>query len=293
MKNSKISNNFISSFFNKIIRGICSIGGADLETLDTIESEINKHPNEKNVFFVIGILVCVLAVLSVITMNFLIISTMLIEIFTFIIPVFYGIIIFLAYWAILSIGSKSFQFSFIIRLFNFLAIIFISGIVTAGIINKFFTLSYNGITENIFTYLFIFLSINILYTLPVILKKIIINHSKYATDDIFILKIEAENEHYKKLYSERMGDIIADSQCTKHIKIIADQYLECLKYELLLLEKTFESIRKTDEMVAEYNKNNKFIIDDSQINAFKNNIKEQLSLTSKKIKDSMNFNIKK
>lgn len=191
---------------NKFVKTMCFIGGANLDILE-------KCPTEKNGFIATGIGIIITVILSFIGMTIILNQTFFIGIWlAMLISIFYGFIIFIGYWGVLSIYRKSVKYTNGIKFFTMLATILISFIAafalskSIGRVHLTFGNLFRGNQETIFLFIVIFILSLIVYLIPVILKGLI-NSSTYEEER---QRIEANFVNQKQAdimaYQERYND---------------------------------------------------------------------------------------
>jgi hypothetical protein len=109
---------------NKFVEVMCFIGGANLDIL-------KKCPAEKNGFIATGIGILNVVILSIVAM-WLIFSSAIKDniILTLITSTFYGFIVFIGYWGILSVIRRTVKYNVFIKVFSFLVTIIFAFIAT-------------------------------------------------------------------------------------------------------------------------------------------------------------------
>ena len=112
---------------NKFVKAMCFIGGANIEILQ-------KCPTEKNGFIATGVGIINVVILSIITMGIKTSGTWNGNILFLLTSLFYGFIIFIAYWGILSIIRKTIKYSGLIKFFAFISVLVFSFIATVSVL---------------------------------------------------------------------------------------------------------------------------------------------------------------
>jgi hypothetical protein len=185
---------------------MCFVGGANLDIL-------KKCPAEKNGFIATGIGIIITVLFSFISMTTIINKTFIIGMgFAILISIFYGFIIFIGYWGVLSIYRKSVKYAGGIKLFTVLATILISFIAAFSLSRSIghvdLTLR-NILRENpgaIFLFVVLFILSLVVYLIPVILKGLI-NSSTYEEEKQrieinFINQKQADIKAYQEKYND-------------------------------------------------------------------------------------------
>jgi hypothetical protein len=246
---------------------MCLFGGANLDILQ-------KCPTEKNGFIAIGISIINMVIMSilamVITLNSTLVNNLILTVF---LSIFYGFIIFIGYWGIISVIRKTAKYSFIIKIFSFLAIAVMSLILAYAIENK--------ILQNDFLVPGIAFSIifsMVVYLIPVILKTLI-NSSPYQEEQErleynFIAQKEADivaySEKYQS-YAKVFNDSIIKMDSIKQLGDISKKYHDLIEKTQ---RETFDFINKLDK--ANQNEN-------VLLNECKSSVEDQFKVTLEKM----------
>jgi hypothetical protein len=129
---------------NKFVETMCFLGGANLDIL-------KKCPTEKNGFIATGTGIINVVILSIVVMWLNINTSLEGNIFlTSIIAIFYGFIIFIGYWGMLSIVRKTAKYNILIKVFLFVSTFIFSFVATIstksfipGIYNQRYIINFN------------------------------------------------------------------------------------------------------------------------------------------------------
>jgi len=237
---------------NKFAKTMCFIGGANLDILE-------KCPTEKNGFIAVGVGIINVCILSLIVMilNMYTIANMSGPV-SIIISIFYGFIIFVGYWGILSVIRKTTKYSSLIKLFTFLTIIIFSFIGTMSVKNYFFvsnTFSYNetfsDIIKNHYGIAIFYLVMIFVYVLPLVLR-ILINSSTYEEEKEkmehnFAIQKEADVIAYKEKYGSYASSFNEANIKMESIKQLGDLSKEYHKLLETLQKETFDFINRIEK----------------------------------------------
>jgi hypothetical protein len=256
---------------NKFVESMCFIGGANIDIL-------KKCPTEKNGFIATGIGIINVVILSIVAM-WLNINSVLKgnHILISIISLFYGFVIFIGYWGILSIIRKTIKYTGTIKTFSFLATVIFSFIATVSTIN--FIPDFNRtIFSKYFNISIVFLVMIFVYLIPVILK-LLINSSTYEEEKEklernFITQKEADINAYKQKYGDyALSFNIANMkmESIKHLGDLSKEYHELLEK---IQKETFDYLNKLEK--SNVNKND-------LLENCKNNVETQFKSTLEKM----------
>jgi hypothetical protein len=266
---------------NKFVEVMCFIGGANLDIL-------KKCPAEKNGFIATGIGILNVVILS--TAALWLILSSVIEgniILTLIISVFYGFIIFIGYWGILSVIRKTVKYNLFIKTFSFLATIIFAFIATMSAKNFAPILNVQNISivddNRYFNITIVFLVMLFIYIIPVILK-LLINSSTYEEEKErmehnFITQKEADIIAYRKKYEDYalvFNDANIKMESIKHLSDLSKEYHELLEK---MQKDTFDYLNKIEKS----NTNQKNLLQDC-----KSNVEDQFKLTLEKMSKIFN-----
>ena len=224
---------------NKLVQAMCFIGGANIEILQ-------KCPAEKNGFTAAGVGIINVVVLSVIAMwiktNGVLSGNILLLLASF----FYGFIIFIAYWGILSIIRKTIKYSLIIKIFTFISILVFSFIATLAVlryINNFYGLTLGAAI--------VFLVMLFVYFIPIALKLLIYSSAyeeeKEKMERNFLTQKEADIIAYKQKYNDyalHFNDANIKMESIKHLGALSKEYHELLDK---MLKDTFDHLNKIEK----------------------------------------------
>jgi hypothetical protein len=259
---------------NRFAKFIYFLGGANLDIL-------LKCPTEKNGFIAIGISIINMVVMSVLTMVIALNSTLVSNmILTVLISLFYGFIIFIGYWGIISVIRKRAAYSFIIKIFSFLAIVVMS-LVLAYTIEKTILKNDFSLSLNPSQYAGVVFSVvfsMIIYLIPVILKTLI-NSSPYQEEQErleynFIAQKEADIVAYREKYqgyAKVFNDTIIKMNSIKQLGDISKKYHDLIENAQ---RETFNFINKLDKT----NQNENILL-----NECKSSVEEQFKVTLEKM----------
>jgi hypothetical protein len=253
---------------------MCFIGGANLDIL-------LKCPTEKNGFIATGIGIINVVLFSIVTMS-LILGDIMSRIMPvpIIISLFYGFIIFIGYWGILSVIRKTIKYSSVIKLFSFVATLLISFVSSYAIekfvlkVNLFFKLTI----QQYFTFIFILLLASVVYIIPIILK-LLINSSTYEEEKEriehnFITQKEADIIAYREKYSDyalMFNDATIKMESIKQLGELSKEYHRLLEN---IQKETFDFINK----IAKSNDSANPLLENC-----KSNVEEQFKNTLEKM----------
>ena len=279
------------SVINKIFKVICFLGGANLDVLDSLESDIEKYPNEKNCFIAIGFSIFLVAVFSVVVLFFLTVSAINSTILNILISISYGFLVLISYWGIFSIKNRMPESSFLVKLFGFIAIISISLIATMGISKRFYPLPIVKTTIEAIYFILIFISIITLYILPICLKKNL-NHSTYEREydklkENFVIKMTADRDAYNDKYPGYAAIFIDANIGMESMKKISELSKEYLKYMDEIRVATYDQLNNNLQLDAHKYKD-VLILDSKKEEECSKNVKEQLTPTISKMKEIFN-----
>lgn len=136
---------------NKFIETMCFFGGANLDIL-------KKCPTEKNGFIATGIGIINVVILSIVVMWLNINASLKGNVFLIsVIAIFYGFIIFIGYWGMLSIIRKTAKYNILIKIFLVVTTFifsFVATISTKSFIPGTNTQIYSITIKNIFNQYF-------------------------------------------------------------------------------------------------------------------------------------------
>jgi hypothetical protein len=237
---------------NKFVEVMCFIGGANLNIL-------KKCPAEKNGFIATGIGILNVVILSMVAM-WLIFSSVINDniILTLITSAFYGFIIFIGYWGILSVIRKTVKYNAFIKIFSFLATIMFAFIATMSAKNLVPILNVKNISmanksgiNQYFNISVVFLVMLFIYIIPVILK-LLINSSTYEEEKErmehnFIAQKEADIIAYKQKYGDYalvFNDANIKMESIKHLSDLSKEYHEFLER---IQKDTFDYLNKIEK----------------------------------------------
>jgi hypothetical protein len=255
---------------------MCFLGGANLDIL-------KKCPTEKNGFIAIGIGIVDMALISVLAMYFILTSTIIKNFNTgliILISLFYGFVIFIGYWGIISVIRKRVKYPFFISMFSFFAISIMS-IVLAFAINKIILkidYSVNLSARSYISIVFCILFSSVIYLIPLILK-ILINASPYEEEKErlefnFISQKEADVMAYREKYQGYARYFNDSAIKMESIKQLGDISKEYHMYMENIQNETFDFINKLDKMNQSTN---------GLLEECKKNAEEQFKITIDKI----------
>jgi hypothetical protein len=198
---------------------------------------------------------------------------------------FYGFIIFIGYWGIISVIRKKAKYSFFIKIFSFLAMGVIS-IVLAYAIEKNILKNDFSVYLNTRQYAeatcCIFFSM-VVYLIPAILK-MLINSSPYQEEqerleNNFISQKEADIVAYREKYqgyAKVFNDSIIKMNSIKQLGEISKEYHALIEN---IQKETFDFINKLDKM----NQNGNVLLDEC-----KASVEEQFKVTLEKMSKIFN-----
>jgi hypothetical protein len=252
---------------NKFVKTMCLLGGANLDIL-------LKCLTEKNGFIAIGISIINMVIMSilamVITLNSAFVNNIVLTVF---ISLFYGFIIFIGYWGIISVIRKKSKYSFFINIFSFFAIVVMSLILAYAIEKIFFQNDFS-----LFVVGFSIVFSMIVYLIPVILKALI-NSSPYQEEQErieynFIAQKEADIVAYREKYqsyAKVFNDSIIKMDSIKQLGDISKKYHELIENTQ---KETFDFINKIDKM----NQNENVLLNECKVS-----VEEQFKVTLEKM----------
>ena len=234
---------------NKLVKTMCFIGGANIEILQ-------KCPTEKNGFIATGVGILNVVVLSIVTMwlnaHAILNNVFLLGVTSF----FFGFIIFIAYWGILSIIRKTIKYSTIVKFFTFISVLVLSFIATLSTLRYIFS---SAITEriipgNIFHFAVVFLVVLFVYYIPIVLK-LLINSSTYEeekerVEHNFLSQKEADIIAYRQKYNDyalHFNDANIKMESIKHLTGLSKEYHELLEK---MQKETFDFLNKIEKSNA-------------------------------------------
>jgi hypothetical protein len=264
---------------NKFVEIMCFIGGANLDIL-------KKCPTEKNGFIATGIGILNVVILSMVAMWLIIRSVIRNSvILALTASLFYGFVIFVGYWGMLSVIRKTRKYNAFITMFSFLTTIILAFIATVSTKNLITILNIQNISmasRNIisryFNIVIVFLVMLFIYIIPVILK-MLINSSTYEEEKEriehnFIAQKEADIIAFKQKYEDYalvFNEANVKMESIKHLSHLSKEYHELLEK---IQKETFDYLNKIDKS----NINRKDLLDDC-----KSNIENQFKLTVEKM----------
>jgi len=259
---------------NFLTKTICLLGGANLDILQ-------KCQTEKNGFIAIGIGIIEMAIMSVLAMVFILISTVgFNQLIVISISVFYGFVIFIAYWGILSIMRKRIKYSAFIVAFSFFAIVVMSTVLAIAIDKMILKTDFSKelVLGQKAGLAFCFFFALVIYSLPVILK-MLINSSPYEEEKErleynFIAQKEADIVAYRekyKGYAVYFNDSAIKMDSIRQLGDISKEYHKLMEG---IQKETFDFINKLDKM----NGGTNGLLDDCKKNA-----EEQFKVTLDKM----------
>ena len=245
---------------------LCFIGGANLDIL-------KKCSTEKNGFIATGVGIINVVLISTISMYFTLLPMFTGKSFLLIIiSIFYGFIIFISYWGILSVIRKSAKYTSLIKLFSFIAIFLISFLTANAIarylidINFLFHLQLKQYLVLAFVIL-LSVAVNII---PVIIK-MLIDSSTYEEEierieHNFISQKEADIIAYREKYQDyalSFNEATIKLESVKNLTDISKEYHVLLEK---LQKETFEYINS----ITKANQNGNQLLEKCKSNVEKN-----------------------
>ena len=251
---------------NKFVKAMCFIGGANIEILQ-------KCPTEKNGFTATGVGIINVVVLSVIAMWIKASGVLSGNILLLPASLFYGFIIFIAYWGILSVIRKTIKYSLAIKIFTFISILVFSFIATLSVLR--YTGNFYGLT---FWAVIIFFVMLIVYYIPIALKLLIYSSAyeeeKERMERNFLTQKEADIIAYKQKYNDyalHFNDANIKMESIKHLGALSKEYHELLDK---MLKDTFDHLNKIEKSNAPQQ---------NIVEGCKKNIEEQFKSTLEKM----------
>ena len=251
---------------NHFIKVMCFIGGANIEILQ-------KCPTEKNGFIATGVGIINVVTISIIAMGIKSNTVLSGSLFPLLVSVFYGFIIFIAYWGILSIMRKTIKYDLMIKGFAFISLLVFSYIASLSVlfyINRSFGLTVETVV--------IFLVVLFVYFIPIILRLLISSsgyeEEKERMERNFIAQKEADIIAYKQKYNDyalHFNDANIKMESIRHLGTLSKEYHELMNK---MLKNTFDHLNKLEKSNASHKK----IVEDC-----KNSIEEQFKATLEKM----------
>jgi lysylphosphatidylglycerol synthetase-like protein (DUF2156 family) len=264
---------------NKFVEVMSFIGGANLDIL-------KKCPTAKNGFIATGIGILNVVILSMAAMWLIFCSAIKNNIIlTLITSVFYGFIIFIGYWGILSVIRKTVKYNAFIKVFSFLATIIFAFIATMAAKNlvpilniQNVSMANKSVINRYFNIGIVFLVMLFIYIIPVILK-LLINSSTYEEEKErmehnFIAQKEADIIAYKQKYGDYalvFNDANIKMESIKHLSDLSEEYHGLLEK---IQKDTFDYLNKIEKS----NANQKNLLEDC-----KSNVENQFKLILEKM----------
>jgi len=264
---------------NKFVKTMCFIGGANLDILE-------RCPTEKNGFIAVGVGIFNVCIISVIAMRLNMYAIVNISgILAILISIFYGFIIYIGYWGILSVIRKTVKYNSLIKLFAILAMTIFSFISTLSA-KKYLlvenSLVYNEnfgeIIKNYYGIGIFYLVMLFVHILPLILR-ILINSSNYEEEKErmehnFLIQKEADIIAYKEKYGTYAKTFNEANIKMESIKQLGDLSKDYHKLLENLQKDTFDFINRIEKS----NDKQKNLLDEC-----KNNVESQFKSTLDKM----------
>jgi hypothetical protein len=235
---------------NKFVKAMCFIGGANLDILE-------KCPTEKNGFIATGIGIINVVVVSIVVMCMSMLSRLEINVLlSIIISLFYGFVVFIGYWGILSVIRKTAKYGLWIKLFSIIATALISFVASNSMVRiSNNTIAANSSSKSIYVISsIIFIIMLLVYLLPIVIK-LLINSTTYEEErdrmeHNFITQKEADIIAYREKYKDyavMFNDANVKMESIKHLSKISKAYhnfLEEIQHE------TFDFLNKLEKITV-------------------------------------------
>ncbi len=222
---------------------------------------LQKCSTEKNGFIAAGVGILNVVILSIVTMcitvNSVLNGNVALSVF---ISLFYGFIMFIGYWGILSVIRKTVKYTIGVKTFSFAASIILVSLVSSYALERYIIKNYimfrtlpvqNEALQSYFSAIVVFLVVVVIYIIPIVLK-LLINSSTYEEEKErmehnFIIQKEADMVAYREKYKNYAGvftDANIKMESIKQLGVLTQEYHSLLEK---IQKETFDFINKIEK----------------------------------------------